>query len=575
MENHSNLIRRNDKVWVKTYEKLGIQYDIDMPAANTSLIDIFEQNFTKHAGKTAFVCMDAKLSYEDLDRYSKQIAAYLQSLGLKKGDKVGVMMPNILQLPVAVLGVLRAGMTLVNVNPLYTSKELEHQLTDSDTKALFILENFAKTYEDIGKDLVDHVIVTSMGDLMSPLKGFIVNMVVRHVKKLVPDYNLKTSTSFKTALNRFSAKNYKRPDNICLDDIAVLQYTGGTTGVAKGAMLTHGNLVANLIQCDTYLGDAFDKFEGMDEQPVIMTALPLYHIFSFTVCGMFGLYRGCIGLLVPNPRDGASLIKAYKDYPPAFFPAVNTLFNALANSDPFKALDHSKLEMSMGGGMAVLKDTADKWQKITGNVIVQGYGLSETSPVASANPEGTGEFSGNIGLPMPATDMAILDEEGNEVALGERGEICVRGPQVMKGYWKRDDATAEVMTSDGYFRTGDIGVMDEEGYFKIVDRKKNMILVSGFNVYPNEVEDVMSGHPKILECGVIGIEDEKSGEVPKIYVVRSDDSLTKEEVLAYSKENLTGYKRPRYVEFIDELPKSNVGKILHKDLRVLEEKNHG
>ena len=575
MENQGNLIRRNDKVWVKTYEKLGIQYDINMPAANTSLIDIFEQNFTKHAGKTAFVCMDVKLSYEDLDRYSKQIAAYLQSLGLKKGDKVGVMMPNILQLPVAVLGVLRAGMTLVNVNPLYTSKELEHQLTDSDTKALFILENFAKTYEDIGKDLVDHVIVTSMGDMMSPLKGFIVNMVVRHVKKLVPDYNLKTSTNFKKAMNRFSAKKYKRPDNICLDDIAVLQYTGGTTGVAKGAMLTHGNLVANLIQCDTYLGDAFDKFEGKSEQAVIMTALPLYHIFSFTVCGMFGLYRGCIGLLVPNPRDGASLIKAYKDYPPAFFPAVNTLFNALANSDEFKALDHSKLEMSMGGGMAVLKDTAEKWQKITGNIIVQGYGLSETSPVASANPQGTGEFSGNIGLPMPGTEMAILDEEGNEVALGERGEICVRGPQVMKGYWKRDDATAEVMTSDGYFRTGDIGIMDEEGYFKIVDRKKNMILVSGFNVYPNEVEDVMSAHPKILECGVIGVDDEKSGEVPKIYVVRSDDSLTVEEVLAYSKENLTGYKRPRYVEFIDELPKSNVGKILHKDLRALEEKNHG
>ena len=575
MENQGNQIRRNDKVWVKTYEKLGITYDIDMPAANTSLIDIFERNFTKYAGKTAFVCMDVKLSYEELDRYSKQIAAYLQSLGLKKGDKVGVMMPNILQLPVAVLGVLRAGMTLVNVNPLYTSKELEHQLTDSDTKALFLLENFAKTYEDIGKDLVEHVIVTSMGDLMSPLKGLIVNMVVRHVKKLVPDYNLKTSTNFKKALNRFPAKKYKRPDNICLDDIAVLQYTGGTTGVAKGAMLTHGNLVANLIQCDTYLGDAFDKFEGKSEQAVIMTALPLYHIFSFTVCGMFGLYRGCIGLLVPNPRDGASLIKAYKDYPPAFFPAVNTLFNALANSEEFKALDHSKLEMSMGGGMAVLKDTAEKWQKITGNIIVQGYGLSETSPVASANPQGTGEFSGNIGLPMPGTEMAILDEEGNEVALGERGEICVRGPQVMKGYWKRDDATAEVMTSDGYFRTGDIGVMDEEGYFKIVDRKKNMILVSGFNVYPNEVEDVMSTHPKILECGVIGVEDEKSGEVPKIYVVRSDSSLTKEEVLSYSKENLTGYKRPRYVEFIDELPKSNVGKILHKDLRTLEEKNHG
>ncbi|MBO1517262.1 AMP-binding protein [Psychrobacter halodurans] len=575
MENHGNLIRRNDKVWVKTYEKLGMQYDINMPPADTSLLEILEQNFIKHAGKTAFVCMDVKLSYEELDRYSKQVAAYLQSLGLKKGDKVAVMMPNILQLPVAVLGVLRAGLTLVNVNPLYTTKELAHQLEDSDAKALILLENFAKTYEDIGKEMVDHVVVTSMGDLMSPLKGFIVNTVVRHVKKMVPAYHINGSVKFKKALNRFSAASYQRPNDIGLDDVAVLQYTGGTTGVAKGAMLTHGNLVANLIQCDTYLGDAFDKFEKMNEQPVIMTALPLYHIFSFTVCGMYGLYRGCIGLLVPNPRDGASLIKAYKDYPPAFFPAVNTLFNALANSEVFKALDHSKLEMSMGGGMAVLKDTAAKWQQITGNIIVQGYGLSETSPVASANPQGTGEFSGNIGLPMPATDMAILDEAGNEVEIGERGEISVRGPQVMKGYWKRDDATSEVMTADGYFRTGDIGVMDEEGYFKIVDRKKDMILVSGFNVYPNEVEDAMSGHPKILECGVIGIDDEKSGEVPKIYVVRSDDSLTEEEVIAYGKENLTGYKRPRYVEFIDELPKSNVGKILRKDLRELEEKNHG
>ncbi len=575
MENHGNLIRRNDKVWVKTYEKLGMQYDIDMPPADTSLLEILEQNFIKHAGKTAFVCMDVKLSYEELDRYSKQVAAYLQSLGLKKGDKVAVMMPNILQLPVAVLGVLRAGLTLVNVNPLYTTKELAHQLEDSDAKVLILLENFAKTYEDIGKEMVGHVVVTSMGDLMSPLKGFIVNTVVRHVKKMVPAYHINGSVKFKKALNRFSAASYQRPNDIGLDDVAVLQYTGGTTGVAKGAMLTHGNLVANLIQCDTYLGDAFDKFEKMNEQPVIMTALPLYHIFSFTVCGMYGLYRGCIGLLVPNPRDGASLIKAYKDYPPAFFPAVNTLFNALANSEVFKALDHSKLEMSMGGGMAVLKDTAAKWQQITGNIIVQGYGLSETSPVASANPQGTGEFSGNIGLPMPATDMAILDEAGNEVEIGERGEISVRGPQVMKGYWKRDDATSEVMTADGYFRTGDIGVMDEEGYFKIVDRKKDMILVSGFNVYPNEVEDAMSGHPKILECGVIGIDDEKSGEVPKIYVVRSDDSLTEEEVIAYGKENLTGYKRPRYVEFIDELPKSNVGKILRKDLRELEEKNHG
>jgi len=575
MENQGNMTRRDDKVWVKTYEKLGIQYDIDMPPANTSLIDIIEQNFINYAGKTAFVCMDVKLSYEELDLYSKQVAAYLQSLGLQKGDKVAVMMPNILQLPVAVLGVLRAGMTLVNVNPLYTTKELSHQLTDSDTKALILLENFAKTYEDIGQDLVDHVVVASMGDMMSPLKGFIVNAVVRHVKKMVPDYHIKGSVKFKKAMNRFSAANYKRPNNIGLDDVAVLQYTGGTTGVAKGAMLTHGNLVANLIQSDTYLGDAFEKFEKGNEQPVIMTALPLYHIFSFTVCGMYGLYRGCIGLLVPNPRDLPSLIKAYKDYPPAFFPAVNTLFTALANNEEFQSLNHSKLEMSMGGGMAVLKDTATKWEQVTGNVIVQGYGLSETSPVASANPHGTGEFSGNIGLPMPATDMAILDEEGNEVALGERGEISIRGPQVMKGYWKREDATAEVMTSDGFFRTGDIGVMDEEGYFKIVDRKKDMILVSGFNVYPNEVEDAMSIHPKILECGVIGIDDEKSGEVPKIYVVRSDASLTADEVIAYGKENLTGYKRPRHVEFIDELPKSNVGKILRKDLRALEEKNNG
>ena len=346
MENQGNLIRRNDKVWLKTYEKLGIEYDVDMPPANTSLIDIVEQNFINHAGKTAFVCMDVTLSYEQLDLYSKQIAAYLQSLGLQKGDKVAVMMPNILQLPVAVLGVLRAGMTLVNVNPLYTSKELAHQLKDSDAKVLMLLENFAKTYDDIGQDLVDHVVIASMGDMMSPLKGFIVNAVVRHVKKMVPDYHIQGSIKFKKALNHVSVKSYKRPSNIGLDDVAVLQYTGGTTGVAKGAMLTHGNLIANLIQCNMLLGDEFDEFEKKNEQPVIMTALPLYHIFSFTICGMFGLYRGCIGLLVPNPRDLDSLIKAYKDYPPAFFPAVNTLFNALANNATFQSLDHSKLVSS-------------------------------------------------------------------------------------------------------------------------------------------------------------------------------------------------------------------------------------
>ncbi|WP_182406877.1 AMP-binding protein [Psychrobacter sp. GP33] len=574
MDNQDQLTRRDDKVWLKTYEALGLTYDIELPADNTSLIDIFEQSFAKNGNKTAFVCMGSELTFQEVDLYSRQVAAYLQSLGLVKGDKVAVMMPNVLQLPVTIIGVLRAGLTLVNVNPLYTTKELEHQLTDSEAKALILVENFAKTYQDIGRNIVDHVVITGMGDLMGTLKGFMVNTIVRHVKKLVPDYKIAGSVKFNAALKTVTMSQYKRPSNITLDDVAVLQYTGGTTGVAKGAMLTHKNLVANLIQCNTFLGSAFDAFDKSGEQAVIMTALPLYHIFSFTLCGMFGLYRGCVGLLIPNPRDIDSLLKAYKNHPPALFPAVNTLFNALANNEEFKALDHSKLRVTMGGGMAVVSSTAEKWRQITGNIIVQGYGLSETSPVATANPINSATFSGTIGVPMPATDVAILDDVGNEVALGERGEIGVRGPQVMKGYWKRDDATSESMTSDGFFRTGDIGIMDENGYISIVDRKKNMILVSGFNVYPNEVEEVMAGCHKILECGVIGVEDDKSGEVPKIFVVRRDASLTEEEIHAYAKEHLTGYKRPRYVEFIDELPKSNVGKILHKDLRKLEADRH-
>lgn len=573
-QNQGNPTRHTEKVWLKTYEDLGLTYDIDMPADDTSLIDIFEKSFANFGNKTAFICMGASLTFNQIDEHSKQVAVYLQSLGLIKGDKVAVMMPNVLQLPISVIGVLRAGLTLVNVNPLYTTKELEHQLTDSDAKALIMVENFAKTYQDIGRKVVDHVVITGMGDMMGLLKGFMVNTVVRHVKKMVPEYNIANSLSFKAMLKQSPASKYKRPTDIGLADIAVLQYTGGTTGVAKGAMLTHKNLVANLVQSNTFLGTAFDEFDNRGEQPVIMTALPLYHIFSFTVCGMFGLYRGCIGLLVPNPRDFDSLMKAYKANPPSFFPAVNTLFNALANNEEFKAMDHSKLAVSMGGGMAVVSDTAEKWRQITGNIILQGYGLSETSPVATANPITSVSFSGTIGLPMPSTDIAIIDDEGNEVALGERGEIAVRGPQVMKGYWQRPEATDEVMTSDGFFLTGDIGIMADDGYVTIVDRKKNMILVSGFNVYPNEVEEVMAAHPKILECGVIGIEDEKSGEIPKIFVVRQDSSLTAEDVLNYAKENLTGYKRPRYVEFIDELPKSNVGKILHKDLRAMEEKNN-
>ncbi|WP_227429054.1 AMP-binding protein [Psychrobacter sp. I-STPA6b] len=571
MDNQENLVRRNGQEWLKTYDKLGLTYDITLPAADTSLIDVFERSFANYKDKTAYVCLGATLSFEQLDHYSQQIAAYLQSLGLEKGDKVAVMMPNILQMPVTVLAVIRAGYVLVNVNPLYTSKELAHQLDDSDAKVLFIIENFAKTYQDIGKKMVDHVVIASLGDLMGTFKGFLVNTVVRHVKKMVPDYQISGSITFKQALKKVPRSRYKRPNNVGLEDVAVLQYTGGTTGVAKGAMLTHKNLVANLIQADTFLGGGLSEYENSNTQPVIMTALPLYHIFSFTVCGMFGLNRGCICLLVPNPQDSKSLIKAYKDYPPTFFPAVNTLFNSLANNAEFKALDHSGLRMSMGGGMAVLRPTAELWEKVTGNVIIQGYGLSETSPIATANPITLTEFTGKIGIPMPGTQVAILDEAGHEVALGERGEISVRGPQVMKGYWNREDATNDVMTDDGFFRTGDIGVMDDDGYITIVDRKKDMILVSGFNVYPNEVEDVMTGHPKIVECGVIGIEDERSGEVPKIFVVRSDESLSAKDVLAYAKQNLTGYKRPRHVEFLEELPKSNVGKILRKELRKFEE----
>ena len=571
MENTQKLVRREDKVWLKTYQALDMDYDIQLPADNTSLIDMFEKSFAKYSDKTAFTCMGVSLTFQEVDLYSRLVAAYLQSLGLKKGDKVAVMMPNILQQPVTVIGILRAGLTLVNVNPLYTTKELAHQLSDSDAKALFVLENFAKTYQDIGHNVVEHVIITAMGDMMGTLKGFMVNTVVRHIKKLVPDYKVAGSIRFKDALAEVNSSNYKRPSHIGIHDIAVLQYTGGTTGVAKGAMLTHKNLLANLIQSNSFLGSMFDELEHSGEQAIIMTALPLYHIFSFTVCFLFGIHRGCVNLLVPNPRDLDSLIKAYEAHPPAFFPAVNTLFNALANNERFASLNHSKLKASMGGGMAVLGPTAEKWQKVTGNAIIQGYGLSETSPVATAVPFACGEFTGNIGIPIPMTDVAILDDNGDELPLGERGEISVRGPQVMAGYWKRDDATSEVMTDDGFFRTGDIGIMDEDGYVTIVDRKKDMILVSGFNVYPNEVEEAIAAHPKILECGVIGVPDEKSGEVPKVYVVKSDPNLTKEEVLAFAKESLTNYKRPRYVEFIDELPKSNVGKILRKDLRQLND----
>ena len=554
-----------EKIWFAEYQKTGIPETVELPPENTSLNDVFERNFQKFGSRDAFIFMDKVLTFNELEEASRKFATYLQSLGLAKGSRVAVMMPNVLQYPVVALGVFRAGLVLVNVNPLYTSRELEHQLNDSGAEALVIIENFATVYQAIiGKTPVKHVVVASVGDRLGALKGTLVNFVLRSVRKQIPAWDIPGHIKFNAAMSKVSASNYKLP-SLTLSDTAVLQYTGGTTGVSKGAELTHRNLVANMLQCDGIFQSKFGAQDGAKDDR-IFCALPLYHIFAFMVCAMYGMYKGQANILIPNPRDLPAVMKELRKYRPSFFPAVNTLFNALVNNEEFKQLDHSNLKMAMGGGMAVLASTAEAWKKITGTNIIEGYGLSETSPVATANPPSSMEFSGTIGIPLPLTEVAILDDDGNEVALGEQGEISIRGPQVMKGYWNRPDETEKVMTN-GFFRTGDIGIMDARGYVKIVDRKKDMILVSGFNVYPSEIEDVVSKHPKVLEVAAIGVPDEKSGEVPKLFVVKKDPSLTTEEVLAFAKENLTGYKRPRYVEFMDELPKSNVGKILRKDLR--------
>ena len=554
-----------EKIWFAEYQKTGIPETVELPQENSSLVDIFERNFQKFGSRDAFIFMDKTITFDQLEEASRKFATYLQSLGLAKGSRVAVMMPNVLQYPVVALGVFRAGLVLVNVNPLYTARELEHQLNDSGAEALVIVENFASVYQAIiGKTPVKHVVIASVGDMLGALKGTLVNFVLRSVRKQIPAWNIPGHIRFNAAMAKVSASNYKRP-NLTLSDTAVLQYTGGTTGVSKGAELTHRNLVANMLQCDGIFQSKFGQQDGQPDDR-IFCALPLYHIFAFMVCALYGMYKGQANVLIPNPRDLPAVIKELRKYQPTFFPAVNTLFNALVNNEEFKQLDHSKMKMAMGGGMAVLPSTAEAWKKVTGTNIIEGYGLSETSPVATANPPASMEFSGTIGIPLPLTEVAILDDEGNEVALGEQGEISIRGPQVMKGYWNRPDETAKVMFN-GYFRTGDIGVMDPRGYVKIVDRKKDMILVSGFNVYPAEIEEVIAKHPKVLEVAAIGVADEKSGEVPKLFVVKKDPSLTTEEILAFAKENLTGYKRPRYVEFMDELPKSNVGKILRKDLR--------
>ncbi|GAB4352386.1 MAG: long-chain fatty acid--CoA ligase [Oricola sp.] len=549
--------------WLKSYPE-------NTPAemgeiAYASLADMVERCCAKYADRPAYSCMDKTLTYAQLDAASHAFAAYLQSAGLEKGDRVALMMPNILQYPVALYGVLRAGMTVVNVNPLYTPRELEHQLNDSGAKAIVILENFAHTLQQVsGKTGVKHMIVTSMGDLMG-LKGHIVNFVVRKVKKMVPAWSLPGHVAFKAALAAGRGK-VLAPVELGHADIAFLQYTGGTTGVSKGATLTHGNILAN-VQQNTHWVDVAYRARGKPDQITYMCALPLYHIFALTVNSICGMDQGGHNVLIPNPRDIPAFVKEMAKYEWNFFAGLNTLFNALINNEDFRKLDFSHVRLVMGGGMAVQKPVADRWRDITGTIIYEGYGLSETSPVATANRFDSEEFTGTIGLPLPSTDIAIRDEDGNDVPLGEVGEICIRGPQVMAGYWNRPDETAKVMTEDGFFRSGDMGFMDEAGRTKIVDRKKDMILVSGFNVYPNEVEEVAASHPGILEAAAIGVPDAHSGEVVKLFVVRKDDSVTEEVVKAHCAANLTGYKRPKYVEFRDELPKTNVGKILRRELR--------
>ncbi|MCF8999458.1 AMP-binding protein [Acinetobacter nectaris] len=554
-----------EKIWFDEYKRTGIQNEINLPPENTSLIDLFEESFQKFGSRDAFIFMDKKLTYTDLELESRKFACYLQSLGLKKGTRVAIMMPNVLQYPVASLGILRAGCILVNVNPLYTARELEHQLNDAGVETLIILENFASVYEKIiGKTPVKHVVVASVGDMLGMVKGTVVNFVLRTVRKQIPKWHIPGYISFNTALSQVNPNQYKRPV-LSLDDTFILQYTGGTTGISKGAELTHRNLAANMLQIRNLFESKFRTVKNPEYR--FLAALPLYHIFAFTICELYGLCQGATNLLIPNPRDLPALVKEIAKFKPTVFPAVNTLFNALVHNDAFKQIDHSQMQIAVGGGMSVLPSTAEAWKKYTGIIIHEGYGLSETSPAVVFNPPVSEEFTGTIGIPLPSTDIAILDDDGEEVPLGEQGEICIRGPQVMKGYWNRPDETEKVMTEDGFFRSGDIGIMDERGYIKIVDRKKDMILVSGFNVYPNEIEEVIAQHPKVLEVAAVGVPDERSGEAPKLFVVKKDNSLTTEELLAYAKANLTGYKRPRFVEFMDELPKSNVGKILRKDLR--------
>ena len=532
--------------------------------------DLLDDAFKRYAHRDASTCMDSRLRFRDIDTLSTALGAWLQRLGLDKGSRVAVMMPNIPQYLVAIAAILRAGHVVVNVNPLYTARELEYQLSDSGARVVIVLENFAAVLEEaIKRTPVKHVVLASMGDLLGFWRGGLINFAVRHVRRMVPEFSLPLDngsrvTRFNMAVAEGAQLTLRQAD-IGPDDVAFLQYTGGTTGVSKGAMLLHRNVVANIMQCEAWFKPMLSKVG--EQQLTIVCALPLYHIFALTICALMGARFGAMNLLIPNPRDIPGLVRTLSRHRFNMFPAVNTLFNALANDADFARLDFSGLVVSNGGGMAVQQSTAERWRRITGCPVVEGYGLSETSPVATSNRLDVPDFTGTIGLPIPSTEISIRDDAGVSVMTGQPGEICIRGPQVMAGYWNRPDETAKVMTDDGFFRSGDIGVMDERGYTKIVDRKKDMILVSGFNVYPNEIEQIVSQHPGVLECAAIGIPDEKSGEAVKLYVVKSDATLAEDDVASFCRDNFTAYKRPKYIEFRDELPKSNVGKILRRELR--------
>lgn len=553
-----------DRVWTRSYPE-GVPHEVDLERYGT-LVELLEESFAKYADRDAYILMGKSLSYGDLDRQSEAFAAYLQGLGLARGDRVAIMMPNVLQYPVALAGILRAGLIAVNINPLYTPRELEHQLKDSGSKAIVILENFgARLAAIIDQTRVQHTVITAVGDMLGPAKGTAVNLFLRRVKKVVPAFSLPGAVRFNAAVAQGAGRDLTRP-TIAPDDIAALQYTGGTTGTPKGAVLLHKTIIANLLMSEAWMQPGLAR-RPISGQMTFVCALPLYHIYAFVTCSLLSMRTGGVNILIPNPRDLDDLVKTLKSHRFHLFPAVNTLFNALCHHPEFAKLDFSELCMSSGGGMAVQQAVAKRWLEITGCPIHEGYGLSETASAVTCNPTDRDEFNGTIGLPMSSVEVRILDDDGRPVALGERGEIAIRGPQVMSGYWQQPEETAAVMTEDGFFKSGDIGVMDDHGFVRIVDRKKDMIIVSGFSVFPNEIEGVAADHPGVLESAAVGVPDEHSGEAVKLFVIRKDAALTQDDLSTHFKAQLAGYKRPKHIEFREDLPRTNVGKILRRALR--------